>query len=252
MIKADFKNRKGEKLAGLLFPGTKTDAPVVVMCHGFTGSKEGQGKAVEMARFLVQNGYACLLFDFAGCGESEGSFEDITLSGHVDDLTSAVDFCLEKGLGPVVTLGRSFGGTTALCQAASDRRVKGVCTWAAPASLLELFLGFTGEDLPGDENAPVAIAGNEGIVYVRKSFFTDLSACDVPRCASLISPRPLLVVQGTRDEVVPPGQASLIFNAAGNPSEICFVEGADHQFSAHYGQVWKIFLDWLKKTGIGD
>lgn len=252
MIDVGFKNRKGERLAGLLFPGTKADAPVVIMCHGFTGSKEGQGKAVEMAKFLVKNGYASLLFDFAGCGESEGSFEYITLSGHVDDLTSAVDFCREKGLGPVVTLGRSFGGTTALCQAALDHRVQAVCTWAAPASPLELFLGFTDGDLPGDENAPVAMAGNDGIVYIRKSFFTDLSNYDVPRCASLISPRPLLVVQGTRDDVVPPGQATLIFNAAGDPREICLVEGADHQFSGHYSQVWKLFLDWLEKTGIGD
>lgn len=246
MEKVSFKNKKGEILSGLLFSGGKSGMPVVVVCHGFTGSKEGRGRAVEMARFLLQSGYATLLFDFAGCGESQGNFLDLTLTGHIEDLTCAVDFCLENELGPVFTLGRSFGGTTAICQAAFDNRVSGVCTWAAPASLLELFLGFTDEELPSDENAPVTLAGAEGIIYLKKSFFTDLSRYDVRRCASLISPRPLLLVQGTKDEVVPPSEASIIYNASREPRELSLVEGADHQFSNHYATVWQIFLNWLK------
>lgn len=251
MKKVSFKNKKGEILAGLLFSGEKGGMPVVVVCHGFTGSKEGHGKAVEMARFLFQNGCAALLFDFTGCGESQGSFLDLTLSGQIGDLTCAVDFCLENGLWPVFTLGRSFGGTTAICQAAFDNRISGVCTWAAPASLMDLFLGFTDEELPDDENAPVTLAGAEGIIYLKKSFFTDLSRYDVRRCASLISPRPLLLVQGTKDEVVPPLEASIIYDAARDPRELFLVEGADHQFSNHYSTVWQIFLNWLKVQGLG-
>lgn len=251
MKKVNFKNNKGEMLAGLLFSGERGGGPVVVVCHGFTGSKEGRGKAVEMAQFLFQKGYSSLLFDFTGCGESGGNFIDLTLSGQVGDLACAVDFCLENGLGPVFTLGRSFGGTTAICQAALDSRVSGVCTWAAPASLMDLFLGFTDEELPADEEAPVTLAGAEGIIHLKKSFFTDLSKYGVPRCASLISPRPLLLVQGTKDEVVPPPEASIIFNGARDPRELFFVEGADHQFSAHYSEVWQIVLNWLERTGIG-
>lgn len=248
MERVYFNNKKGQRLAGLLFEAAKNDVPVVIACHGFTGSKEGRGSAVEMAVLLQEKGFSTLLFDFAGCGESQGRFEDLTLSGHIDDLTCAVDFCLEKGLGPAVTLGRSFGGTTAICQAASDTRVMGVCTWAAPASLLELFLGFTDQDLPGDEDSLVTLAGSEGVIYLKKSFFTDLSSYDVLSCASLVSPRPVLVVQGTRDEVVPPAEASAIFNSAGCPRDLFLVERADHQFSAHHREVWAIFLDWLENN----
>lgn len=247
MVRIKFTNKKGEHLAGLLFRADNPDTPVVVVCHGFTGSKEGHGKAVAMGHFLKQNGIACLLFDFAGCGESEGKFEDITLSGHIGDLTCAVDYCLAEGLGPVFTMGRSFGGTTAICQAASDRRVAGVCTWAAPSSLWELFINFTDGELPEDENEKVPLADDEGIIYLKKTFFTDLSLHNVPRCASLISPRPLLVVQGTRDDLVPVTDASIIYNAAGDPREIALIEGADHQFSTDYEKVWGIMLGWLKK-----
>lgn len=246
MKKVNFKNRKGETLAGLFFSGNPK-RPVLVVCHGFTGSKEGKGKAVEMAEFMVRNGYSVLLFDFAGCGESQGIFLDISLSGHIGDLQSAVDFCLEESHGPVITMGRSFGGTTAICNAASDHRVRGVCTWAAPVSLTDLFMGFTDEDLPEDENTTVALAGNEGIIHLRKSFFTDLSKYDVLRCSYLISPRPLLVIQGTEDAVVPQEEAGAIFNSAREPRDLLYIDGADHQFSNHHEYLWKMTLKWLNK-----
>jgi len=244
-----FQNNRGERLAGLLCGGAG-GRPVVVVCHGFTGSKEGRGKAVEMARFLDQNGWACLLFDFAGCGESQGAPENISLSNHIGDLTSAIDLCQDRGLGPVVTMGRSFGGSTVLCQAAGDPRVKAVCTWAAPAELSDLFLGLTDEDLPEDENSLITLAGSEGMIQLKAGFFSDLLRHDVTGSASRLAPRPLLVVQGTRDEVVEPDQARRIFSAAGNPKKLAMVEGADHQFSAHYAEVWQIVLDWLKNSGI--
>jgi putative redox protein len=246
-----FKNKEGKNLAGLLFAGAAGRKPAVIVCHGFTGTKEGKGKAVRMAELIEKNNFAVLLFDFAGCGESEGKFEDLTLSGHVDDLTCAVDFCLENGFDPVITSGRSFGGVTSICHAAVDSRTRGVCTWAAPASLTKLFMGLTDEDLPEDENAIITMEGAEGLINLKKAFFTDLLRHDVPRCSSLISPRPLLVVQGTRDAAVPPAEASIIYEAARQPKEILFIEGADHQFSAHYDKVWEIFLNWLKTNFAG-
>ncbi|MFZ5644285.1 MAG: alpha/beta hydrolase [Bacillota bacterium] len=248
MERVSFINKKGQNISGLIFEDkNKALNTVVIVCHGFTGSKEGHGKAVEMAEFLLKNGYACLLFDFAGCGESGGKFEDISLSSHIEDLSRAVDFCLKKGFSRIVTLGRSFGGTTAICQAAADQRVGGVCTWAAPASLIDLFMGFTDEELPDAESSLVTLAGDDGIIFLKKSFFTDLSVHDVLKCSPLVSQRPLLVVQGTRDDVVPPEEAQAIFNSAGDPKELFYVEGADHQFSAHHTVVWNILLEWLNK-----
>lgn len=248
MKRVFFNNSRGEKLAGLFFSGSGGESrPVVAVCHGFTGSKEGRGMAVEMAEFLAKNRFSALLFDFAGCGESEGKFEDISLSGHIADLKSAVDYCLENSAGPVITMGRSFGGTTAICHAASDTRVAGVCAWAAPASLIDLFTGFTDEDISGDENELVTLAGAEGLIHLKKSFFSDLAGYDVPRCSSLISPRPLLVVQGTADDVVPPREAQLIFSSAGEPRELIYIEGADHQFSAGRRATWDVTLKWLEK-----
>lgn len=241
--RVNVSNSRGLKLAALLH--SMAPGPIVIMCHGFTGSKEGGGRAKEMAEELGRHGWASLLFDFAGNGESEGNFEDLTLSGQIDDLSSIVDWCKDKGFNKIVTLGRSFGGSTVICQAAGDSRISGICTWAAPARLMELFGGFTDESLEGPKEELVTLAGEDGMIKLKRGFFCDLKSYDVASNAALISPRPLLVIQGTKDMTVPAEDAEIIYNAADNPKKLFWIEDGDHQFSAHYKQVWGIVLEWL-------
>jgi len=218
------------------------------VCHGFTGSKEGNGEALKMAAELGNLGYNSLLFDFAGCGESEGLWKNITLTGHMEDLGSVIDWCEKKGFSNFILTGRSFGGTTVLCYSARDRRIAGVCTWAAVARTFELFSQFTDEPLDGPEDEMVTIAGEEAVVHLEKRFFQDLKKHDIASCAAKISPRNLLVIHGTKDELVPPGDAELIFKAAKEPKELVFIEGADHSFTNHSREVWNVFFSWLQKN----
>lgn len=242
--KVFLKNSRNQQLAGLFHTAGLKGAPALIVCHGFTGSKEGGGKARRMAEYFAGAGFDTLLFDFAGNGESEGNFEDLTLSGQIDDLKCAVDWCKKQGASTIITLGRSFGGTTVICHAAKDERVAGVCTWAAPARLVELFTGFMDED-PDDPNK-VILAGEEGILHMKKTFLSDIEKYDVPQLASQIAPRSLLIIHGTKDDVVSPEDARLIYTAAGEPKELIYIDGGDHQFETHHRQVWNICLNWLK------
>ncbi len=245
--KVSFVNCKGLKLAGLFCPGPELDT-VVVVCHGFTGSKEGGGKAIAMAEKLGRRGYATFLFDFGGCGESEGDFADVSLTGHINDIKSSVDYCLGLGYQRVITMGRSFGGTAALCHGGVDQRVAGVSAWAAPANPARLFSGYLDRaQAQGIINNLVPLSGDRGSVFIKKSFFADLNKHDVLKCASLIAPRPLLVVHGSNDAVVPAENAQAVFNAAGTPKNMRIIPGADHQFSAHYQETWTVIFDWLAK-----
>lgn len=244
--KLAYPNSRGLKLAGLLHTGPDLGTAVIV-CHGFTGGKEGGGKALTMSEELGRLGYAALLFDFCGCGESEGDFSGISLTSHIDDLKSTVDFCLQAGFNRVITTGRSFGGTAALCHGAIDDRVAGVSAWAAPADPARLFSGFL-EKAGADKGNLVPLAGQDGTVYVHRNFFIDLERYDVAGKAALIAPRPLQVVHGSDDMVVPVGNAETIFNAAGEPKTMNIISGADHQFTGHYRDAWKAFFNWLEAT----
>lgn len=240
-----FKNNRSQKLAGLFYTRGEEKSPTLIVCHGFTGSKEGGGQACRMAEYFSSAGYDTLLFDFAGNGDSEGIFEELTLSGQIDDLESAVTWCLERGAGKIVTMGRSFGGTTVICHAAWDNRVSAVCTWAAAARLVELFTSLVDDD--PDDPRKLMVAGENGILYLRRSFLDDIKRYDVMQLASRLAPRPLLLIHGTEDEVVPPNDAQLLYDAAGDNKELVYIEGGNHQLENHRQQVWDTCLRWLKK-----
>ncbi len=240
-----------EKTAAVGSPQEKVlkRGPLVIVCHGFTGSKEGGGRAFDMAVQLSGFGYSCLLFDFAGCGESEGRWAELTLTRQIADLKSMVDWGREAGFSPIIVNGRSFGGTTALCYAAADPEVGGVCTWAAAGRLRPLFTEFILPDYPASPGQ-VALDGvndNEG-GYINKEFFDDLDRYDVPACARRISPRPLLLLHGTADDVVPPADARLIKQTAGKNARLEIISGADHRFNNHTEQAREIFFRWIKEN----
>lgn len=251
------QNRRGLRLAALLYDSRQKakrspetgpgygSSPLVIVCHGFTGSKEGGGGATEMALNLCERGFSTLLFDFAGCGESEGRWYEISLSRHVEDLGSAVRWGREAGFHPIILNGRSFGGTTAICYAARDSGIAGVCTWAAVGRPGHLFKRFLPED--GTPGGQVGMPGEAGPMYLEREFFNDLDRHDVPACAGAVHPRPMLVIHGAADESVPPGDARLICEAAGKNAELAMIEGADHRFSGHAGQVWERFFRWLQE-----
>ena len=245
--KVKINNKSGQKLAGLLY--TQGDSgPLVIFCHGFTGSKEGKGKALEMAEELGKSGWSTMLFDFAGNGESEGDFVNLTLTGQIADLAAVTGYCRQRGFYPLITLGRSLGGVTAICHAAGDSNIGGVCTWSTPANLYELLLPATVEELPMDEDAVITMAGSEGLIFVKRSFFTDILKYDICSLTKKVAPRPLLIIHGREDRLVPPAEAEKIYDCAGAPKELHWIDHGNHQFSGHYREAWAIVIKWLNSS----
>lgn len=237
-----FANSRGQSLAGLFYACTELDSSLIV-CHGFSGSKEGGGRAQRMAEYLARPGMGVLLFDFSGNGESEGSFADTTLIGQMDDLKCAADWCRNLGAKHLAGMGRSFGGTTLLCQAAKDSRFETVCTWATPVYPLDLFHGFLCE-LSGDR---IILSGEGGTIELKKGFMEDLARHDAEVCARSIPPRPMLIVHGERDEVVPPHEAEIIRTATASSSRLHMIPEADHRFSTGVETVWELCRSWLEE-----
>ena len=93
--------------------------PVVIYLHGNSSSRiEG----TKMALFLLNKGIDLFVFDFPGCGKSEGEY--ISLGYYEkEDVSSIVDF-VEKfpGVGKIGIWGRSMGAATALMYSYQDKR----------------------------------------------------------------------------------------------------------------------------------
>ena len=86
--KRRFKNSRGLSLAAI-YEGENRDAPTVVLCHGYNSSKD-KFSTKSLSQKLVEKGFSVFRFDFTGCGQSEGSIDDLTPLQGLKDLKSAV------------------------------------------------------------------------------------------------------------------------------------------------------------------
>jgi uncharacterized protein len=111
------RNSQGIDLCGILAnPAGDRKQPVTILCHGFSTSKDGR-TYVRLEEILNQNGIATFRFDFFGHGESEGRFEDITLSESVDDVLNALEYIRKSGFTRIGLFGSSFGGMASILAA---------------------------------------------------------------------------------------------------------------------------------------
>jgi dipeptidyl aminopeptidase/acylaminoacyl peptidase len=82
---------------------------------------------MRVAPELLKRDINLFVFDFAGCGMSEGEY--ISLGYHEkNDVKIVVDF-VEKlpGVGKIGLWGRSMGAATAMMYSQSDDRIKAIC-----------------------------------------------------------------------------------------------------------------------------
>jgi pimeloyl-ACP methyl ester carboxylesterase len=105
--------------------------PVIVFLPGYMSDMLG-AKAQALDAWAAALGRALLRLDYAGCGESEGHFDDGTLASWRDDARAMIDAVVPDR--PLVLVGSSMGGWLALLlgEALGDRLAGLVGIAAAP------------------------------------------------------------------------------------------------------------------------
>ncbi len=112
-----FKDHEGHRVSGILAsPPSHTDR-ATVLCHGFLSNKNSMTNKT-LTTLLCERGIASFRFDLFGQGESEGPFEQITVSLAVKQALAALDLVASKGYRWIGLVGSSFGGLVALMAAA--------------------------------------------------------------------------------------------------------------------------------------
>ena len=69
----------------LAFRRVRGKGPVLVFLPGYMSDMQGS-KALALEAWAIKRGRAMLRFDYSGCGESDGAFEDGTLALWRDDV----------------------------------------------------------------------------------------------------------------------------------------------------------------------
>lgn len=106
----DHMNVAGRRIAVRVTPG---NGPAVIWLGGFKSDMLST-KATVLAEWATQAGRAMVRFDYSGHGESEGRFEDGTISDWLED---ALGVIRAKGGPAPILVGSSMGGWMALLAA---------------------------------------------------------------------------------------------------------------------------------------
>lgn len=203
------------KLRGMLhLPRSPARAPALVMLHGFTGNRIGGNfLPVKLSRALANAGIASLRFDFAGSGESEGEFVDMSVLTELADARAALAYLArQKGVdaGRLGVYGHSLGGVVAAMLLADARLRSGVLL-AAVADLPEAMeRNSADEDESRMDELGYAVRGTN---KVGKCFREDAEKAE-PLSGLAESRADILIVHGADDETVPPEHARMFERSA--------------------------------------
>jgi uncharacterized protein len=235
--------------AGLVFTGP------------FTGVKEQV--VGTYAGILAVAGFATLVFDHRGFGESGGRPWHEDSQGKLADLRAAVGFLAgrpEVDAGRIGVVGICLGGGYAVRAAAGDPRVKAVAGIAGGYNSPGLMLQAMGagpyrsaiaaaldrydEYMPAvaPDGGEAAMRGEEPYAYygtarsfspcwrnqVTRGSLHSLMTFDALSAAELLPLTPLLVVHGRTDAYCSPDLAQALYDRKPGEKEICWLDASQH------------------------
>lgn len=228
----------------------------IMMLHGFTGHKaESHFLFTKMAREFAHAGFACLRFDFAGSGDSEGDFKNMTILSELEDAKAALNFFMDQpeiNMNRIGVLGLSLGGCVAAILAGETPGIRSLILISAVARPYEQFQKHAaGLKLPADENSDWFV--DRGGFEVGADFFKTLPAINPLKSIQKYF-GPTLIIHGTNDDSVPMSAAHDYFNILQQHesaiTELYEIENADHVFSSVKFTVELIekTMQWFKET----
>jgi len=232
--------------------GFSQGTPVLVLCHGFLGDKIGANQLTKnLANFIEQLGYGVVRFDYAGSGDSEGDFaNDTSVAGWRQDLESILVWVHNQAdfkKSPIVLYGHSLGGLVALTHPADDNRIVARIAFAPVTKAVENFRDIIfGQNLWQQALQGESIKNFYGRAFTLNSqFVQDLMAHTYSPIENLAATtQPLLIIQGTTDEVIPLPGTQALYAAYEGQKELVITD-FDHLAAGQHNELQQIIRKWL-------
>jgi pimeloyl-ACP methyl ester carboxylesterase len=186
---------------------------VVLVAHAHNGARP-----TDMHSLFARHGYGVVSWDFRAHGESEG---EVCSFGYYEvlDVEAALDFALSQPeVERVAAWGGSMGGATVIMAAARRSEIEAVVADSAFA-LLEDELNVM---VRLEWMRPLIRFFGEREAGVR---IDDVRPEDV---IGQISPRPVFIIQGLSDPMIPVNTGGRLYEAAGDPRTLWSEENVGH------------------------
>ena len=182
--------------------------PALIICHGIPAGPQAKSQSDHGYEALALEfnsiGVASVIFNFRGCGDSDGNFH---MMGWTRDLEAVTEQMLETPhIDPsrIIILGFSEGGAAAIHVAADNPKIYGLAVAGAPARFdlfkkgpSELVADFRGRGIIRDRDFP----------HDLDDWYHAFGSIEPRHWISHFKGEYLLIVHGAEDEVIPPDHA---------------------------------------------
>lgn len=247
------ENSHGEKLVGVLQDTGSTET--VVICHGFQSSKD-RIPMRTIANVFERAKITTFRFDFAGNGESQGSFQYGNYRREAEDLRSVLQHLRGENRVISAIIGHSKGGNVVLLYAAKYKDVEIVVNISGRFFLERGIEGRLGKDYMKKikEDGFIDVRNRKGKFEYRvteESLKDRLTTNTHEACLSIHENCRVLTVHGSDDRIVSVTEASEFAKYIKN-HKLCVIEGADHEFTSHQHQLASTVLSFFKKDDDDD
>ncbi|MBW2417493.1 MAG: alpha/beta fold hydrolase [Deltaproteobacteria bacterium] len=217
----EFAAADGRTLRGWFIPGFPGARAAVVAVHGAGSDRRG---FLPHLPIFHKVGYPVVLFDCRDHGISDATGLGLSFGVREhEDISSAVAWMKRrKDIESVAVIGTSQGGGSVLIAAALDPNIDAVISENPFTNLGDLLRDTDSEaGSPPDALSPLI------------AWFTLLRSdgLDLPsplEATPMIAPRPLLLMHGTADRLIPYAHSEELLAVAGEPVELWLAEGARH------------------------
>ncbi len=227
--------------------------PMVILLHGFADDRnEINFVHTELSRRLCKEGIASVRFDLYGSGESDGTFEDVTISNEILDAKAILDSVVQLDFvdpDKVALHGTSLGACVASIVAGQCKeKIQALSCWCIASDLvtnLQEHMTLCGQDvsnLKEDDRADV-----EGLVF-SKAFYLDALTIDPYKEASQFD-KHVNLVHGDKDTTASCSCSLRLKDIFQDRANLLIVQGADHRFTSfEYREArMKSAIDFLVK-----
>lgn len=260
-----FKSREDNLvLQGVFFSSKPLSNKTIILVHGFDENRLMDGRAEMLVKYFTSRGYNIFTFDLRGQGKSEG--EKISFGYYEKyDVSSAIDYLKEHGkVGEkIVLLGFSMGAVTVIETAGIDERVDALIADSAFCDLklfisndlnnllkdVECVSNYLG-DLPNSYSINYIPYKNKIITMIARLNGLSIDKISPIRTVKNISKKPIFLIHGKQDQVIPYMNSVEIFKLLKNNSNalLWLTEKAGHieslnVYSDEYLKKIKMFLD---------